>query len=51
MQYKRWVVKHGIEIPEEEDRGVLSETEDDDMHYEMECLEEENKEEVSSLFD
>ena len=52
MQYKRWVVKHGIEIPEEEDRGVLSETEDDDMHYETECLEEEDKEEeVSSLSD
>jgi hypothetical protein len=52
MQYKRCVIKHGIEIPEEEDWDVLSETEDDDIYYETECFEEEDKEEeVSSLFD
>ena|SRR6266496_1539546 len=36
MQYKRWVAKHGILIPEEESLGVFSETEDDEMDYEAE---------------
>ena len=36
MQYKRWVVDHGIVIPVEESRGVFSETEDDEMDYEVE---------------
>ena len=36
MQYKRWVAKYGIVIPEEECRGVLSETEDNEMDYKAE---------------
>src|SRR5579859_4019065 len=54
MQYERWVAKHGIVIPEEECRGVLSETEDIEMDYEAEDeslrLEDEGGE-VSSLSD
>ena len=48
MQYERWVAKHGIVIPEEESRGVLSETEDNEISYEAEDEEDEG-EEVSSL--
>ena len=36
MQYKRWVAKHGMVIPEEESLEVFSETEDDEMDYEAE---------------
>jgi hypothetical protein len=36
MQYKRWVAKHGMVIPEEESLEVFSETEDDEMDYEVE---------------
>jgi hAT family C-terminal dimerisation region len=31
MQYKRWVVRHGIVIPEEESEGAFSDTEDDEI--------------------
>ena len=48
------MAKHGIVIPEEECRGVLSETEDNEMDYETEDeslgLEDEGGE-VSSLSD
>src|SRR5437667_11579238 len=47
MQYKRWVAKHEIVIPEEESLGVFSETEDDEMDYEAEdeFTEDEDQEE------
>jgi len=47
MQYKRWVAKHGIVIPEEESLGAFSETEDDEMDYEAEdeFIEDEDQEE------
>jgi len=33
MQYKRWVVQHGVVIPEEERLGGRSEPEDEDIPY------------------
>jgi len=54
MQYKRWVAKHGIVIPEEEGLGMFSETEDDEMDYEAdgEILAEEDEEvEINGLSD
>ena len=34
MQYKRWVARYGIVIPEEQSLGIFDETEDDEMDYE-----------------
>ena len=47
MQYKWWVAKHGIVIPEEESLRAFSETEDDEMDYEAEdeFIEDEDQEE------
>ena len=47
MQYKRWVAKHGIAIPEEESLVAFSETEDDEMDYgaEEEFIDDEDQEE------
>src|SRR5438045_7247272 len=52
MQYKRWVAKHGIVIPEEESLGAFSETEDDEMDYEAEdeFIEDEDQEEEDGGF-
>ena len=47
MQYKRWVARHRIVIPEEESQGIFSETDDDEMDYaaEDEFVEGEEEEE------
>jgi hAT family C-terminal dimerisation region len=46
MQYKHWVVRHGIVIPEEESQGIFSEMEDDEMaNEEDEVFEDEDEEE------
>src|SRR5205814_7533594 len=36
IMHKWWVAKHGIVITKEESPGVFSETEDDEMDYEVE---------------
>ena len=50
MQYKQWVAKHRIGIPEEEGHDVFSETEDDKMDHEAEdeAIEEGYEEEKDS---
>ena len=47
MQYKRWVAKHRIVIPEDEGQSMFSDTEDDEMDHEAddEVMEAEEKEE------